>query len=44
MLAEVNRVPEAIHEAQVCLRLEPQMEAAKKLLASLAVIPNARTN
>ncbi len=39
MLAEMEQVAEAIHEARICLRLRPQMEAAKKLIADLSVRP-----
>jgi len=36
-LAESGRIDLAIHEARVCLRLRPQMEAAKALIAELCV-------
>lgn len=44
ILTKTNRIPEAIHETRVCLRLEPQMESAKKLLASLVVMLDEKTN
>ena len=39
LLAETDRIPEAIHEARICLRLQPQMNAAKKLIEDLSVLP-----
>ena len=36
-LAEVGEVAQAIQEARVCLRLRPQMEAARRLIAELSV-------
>ncbi len=41
LLAETDRIPEAIHEARICLRLQPQMNAAKKLIEDLSVLPGA---
>jgi O-antigen ligase/tetratricopeptide (TPR) repeat protein len=41
LLAENDRVPEAIHEARICLRLRPQFEAAKSLIEELSVLPGA---
>ena len=41
LLAEIDRIPEAIHEARICLRLQPQMNAAKKLIEDLSVLPGA---
>jgi len=41
LLAKTGRVAEAIHEARVCLRLRPQMTAAKKLIEDLSVLPGA---
>jgi len=38
-LAASGRVSEAIREARICLRLRPQMDAAKKLIADLSVLP-----
>ena len=37
----MDRIPEAIHEARICLRLQPQMDAAKKLIEDLSVLPGA---
>ncbi len=39
LLAETNRVPEAIHEARICLRLSPQFKAAETLIEELSVLP-----
>ncbi len=41
LLAETDRIPDAIHEARICLRLQPQMNAAKKLIEALSVLPGA---
>ena len=41
LLAETDKIPEAIHEARICLRLQPQMNAAKKLIEDLSVLPGA---
>jgi len=41
LLAETDRIPEAIHEARICLRLRPQMNAAEKLIEDLSVLPGA---
>ncbi len=41
LLAETNRIPEAIHEARICLRLRPEFKAAKKLIEKLSVLPGA---
>ncbi|MBA7506218.1 hypothetical protein ES706_04899 [subsurface metagenome] len=41
LLAEMDKIPEAIHEARICLRLQPQMNAAKKLIEDLSVLPGA---
>jgi O-antigen ligase/tetratricopeptide (TPR) repeat protein len=38
LLAETGRVPEAIHEAKIGLRLRPQFRAAEKLIAELSVL------
>jgi tetratricopeptide (TPR) repeat protein len=43
LLAETDRIPEAIHEARICLRLQPQFKAAEKLIAELSVLPSAVT-
>jgi len=40
-LAKAGQVPEAIHQARVCLRLRPQMAAARELIADLSVLPDA---
>ena len=39
-LADVNRIPEALDEARICMRLRPQYDPAKKLVAELSVIPS----
>ena len=41
LLAETNRIPEAIHEAKICLRLRPEFKAAKRLIEKLSVLPGA---
>ncbi|TKJ34785.1 MAG: hypothetical protein CEE38_16630 [Planctomycetes bacterium B3_Pla] len=41
LLAETDRIPEAIHEARVGLRLRPQFKAAETLIADLSVLPGA---
>ncbi len=41
LLAETQQIPEAIHEARICLRLRPQFKAAEKLIAELSVHPDA---
>lgn len=38
-LARMDKVPEAIHEARICLRLRPQMKAATKLIEHLSILP-----
>ncbi|MCP4263603.1 MAG: hypothetical protein GY774_39765 [Planctomycetes bacterium] len=43
LLAETNRLLEAIHEARICLRLRPEFKAAEKLIADLSVMPGAVT-
>ncbi|MFW6107308.1 MAG: O-antigen ligase family protein [bacterium] len=43
LLADTGRVPEAIHQARVCLRLRPEMDAARKLIADLSLEPAALT-
>ncbi len=43
LLAEVDKIPEAIHEARICLRLRPQFKAAEKYIAELSVLPGAVT-
>jgi tetratricopeptide (TPR) repeat protein len=44
LLADTDRIPEAIHEARICLRLRPQLKAAEKLIADLSVLPGAISN
>jgi tetratricopeptide (TPR) repeat protein len=39
MLAEAERIPEAMNEAKICLRLRPQFKAAQKLIKDLSVHP-----
>ena len=41
LLAETDRIPEALHEARICVRLRPQFKAAKKLVAELSVDPES---
>lgn len=41
LLADTNRIPEAIHEAKICLRLRPQFSAARRLIEQLSVLPGA---
>jgi len=41
LLAETDRIPEAIHEARIGLRLRPQFKAAKKFIADLSVSQSA---
>jgi len=41
LLADVGAIPEAIHEARICLRLRPQFAAAKRLIEDLSVHPRA---
>ena len=36
-LAQSGQVPEAMHEAQVCLRLRPELAEAKRLIGELSV-------
>ena len=43
LLAETGRIPEAIHEAKICLRLRPKFAAAEKLIADLSILPGAVT-
>ncbi len=37
LLAEAGRIPEAIHEARICLRVQPQFKPAEELLADLSI-------
>jgi O-antigen ligase len=39
LLAETDRIPEALHEARICVRLRPQFKEAEKLVAELSVNP-----
>jgi len=39
LLAEAERIPEAIQEARTCLQLRPQFKAAEKLVEDLSVHP-----
>jgi tetratricopeptide (TPR) repeat protein len=39
LLVETERIPEAMHEARICLRLRPQFAAAEKLIEDLSVHP-----
>jgi tetratricopeptide (TPR) repeat protein len=41
LLAETDRVSEALREARICVRLRPQFEAAEKLSVELSVNPAA---
>ncbi len=41
LLAKTNRVPEAIHEARICLRLRPQFKPAEELIGELTVRSDA---
>ena len=43
LLAETGRIPEAIHEAKICLRLRPKFAAAENLIADLSILPGAVT-
>ena len=43
LLAETGKIPEAIHEAKICLRLRPQFKAAERLIENLSVLPGAVT-
>ena len=41
-LAQTEQVPEAMHEAEICLRLRPKMAAAEKMIGDLSLRPNGR--
>lgn len=41
LLAKMERIPEAVHETRICLRLRPQFKAAEKFIADLSVHPAA---
>jgi len=40
LLADTDKIPEAIHEARICLRLSPQFKAAERLIEDLPVLPS----
>jgi len=40
LLAKAERLPEAMHEAKICLQLQPQLEVAEKLVADFSVHPD----
>ena len=42
LLADTGRTSEAIHEALICLRLNEQFEAAKRLIEELSIVPVSR--
>ena len=39
LLAETDRISEALNEARICVRLRPQFKAAERLVAELSVNP-----
>jgi hypothetical protein len=39
LLTETDRIPEALHEARICVRLRPQFKEAERLVADLSVNP-----
>lgn len=39
LLAKMEKISEAMHEAKICLRLHPQFKAAEKLVADFSVHP-----
>jgi tetratricopeptide (TPR) repeat protein len=41
LLADADRISEAIHEARICLRVRPQFKEAEKLIADISVLPGA---
>jgi len=43
LLVQVDRTEEAVHEAQICLRLRPDYAAAKKLIEGLSARSTAAT-
>jgi tetratricopeptide (TPR) repeat protein len=43
LLADAERIPEAIQEAKCCLRIRPQCKAAERLLAELSALPHTGT-
>ena len=40
LLAEDSDIPQAIHEAKICLRLKPNYPPAIKLIEKLSTLPN----
>jgi tetratricopeptide (TPR) repeat protein len=43
LLADTDKIPEAIQEARICLRLRPQFEAATRLIEQLSILPESVT-
>jgi O-antigen ligase len=43
LLADEQRIPEAVREAKICLQLRPQLKAAENLVADFSVHPSALT-
>jgi tetratricopeptide (TPR) repeat protein len=41
LYAETDRVPEAVHEARICLRLSPQFKAAETLIEELSILSDS---
>jgi len=41
LLADVEKIPEAMDEARICLRLHPQFKEAQRLVADLSINPVA---
>lgn len=41
LLADVEKIPEAMDEARICLRLHPQFKEAERLVADLSINPVA---
>lgn len=39
LLVKTEKIPEAMHEARMCLKLRPQLKAAEKLIADLSLHP-----
>ncbi len=40
LLADVERIPEAIREARICLQIRPQLKAARELIEDLSLHPS----
>jgi len=40
LLRDTGKIPEAIHEARICLRLSPQFKAAERLIEELSILPD----